>query len=379
MKWNTAWAVSMVVGIGAAACNGERTPQNPLESPVGEVQTAGAPRTVVRIADAFKDNHWINDIAIDGDDLYVATAWDGVYRLPKFGGGITALDETANNTEYSEVATGDGAVIWEAASFDKRDFPTNHLRRVATGDTTASTIYQAALGGASVTGTKDVQIDGSIVYFTEVMNVTDAGAIHRVPTHGGAELPSILPFTLQETAGPYNPTQMPTSWIVKNGGVFLAYCPGDGSCAVERVSADGTQTIATFPGDVAYVRAADETSIYVTNRFYNAAPPNEIPPIPLLKIDQQTGAIVQLTADGSDAWFMLADDQELFFAAFNTGITINAISKQGGDQRIVADLTASHGFSAMAQDDTYLFVLTPVGEGPYQNKVIAIPKHPPAP
>ena len=377
MNRNLAWVVSIVAGVGAGACNGARTPQNPLESPVGEVQTAGAPRTVVRIADAFKDDHWINDIAIDGDDLYVATAWDGVFRLPKFGGGITALDETANNTEYLELATGDGAVFWTAPIFDENDNGTVRLRRVASGGAAVSTINQTALGTVSISGTKNLKVDGSVVYVTEI-NTSDEGAIRRIPTNGGPELPTILPFTLQGP-GPYNQTLMPTSWIAKNGGVFIAYCPGDGSCAVQRVTADGTQTIATFAGDAAFVRAADETSVYVTNTFRNAAAPNSIAPIPLLKVDQQTGAVVQLTPDGSDGWYMLADDQELFFAAFNTGITINAISKQGGDQRIVADLTDLHGISALAQDDTHLFVLTPDGESPYYSKIIAIPKHPPAP
>ena len=79
---------------------------------------------------------------------------------------------------------------------------------------------------------------------------------------------------------------------------------------------------------------------------------------------------VSSTPDCGGAYFLLGDDRELFFVsgAYN----INAISKQGGDQRLVADLTGSHGIWRMAQDDTYLFVLTANSE------VIAISKRTPA-
>ena len=53
-------------------------------------------------------------------------AWSGVYRMPKYGGGITTVDEGAN-VEFDELASGDGAVFWEALTFDSNDFPTTHV------------------------------------------------------------------------------------------------------------------------------------------------------------------------------------------------------------------------------------------------------------
>src|SRR6185369_16947788 len=107
--------------------------QTPLESPLGEIQAAGAPRTVVRISDDMRDQQWMKDIAIVGNDLYVTVAWSGAYRLPKYGGGITALDQ-GPNVQFDEIASGDGAVFWQAFTFDSNDFPTSHIRRVAEGD-----------------------------------------------------------------------------------------------------------------------------------------------------------------------------------------------------------------------------------------------------
>jgi hypothetical protein len=214
-----------------------------------------------------------------------------------------------------------------------------------------------------------VQVDGSTVYLMQVRNITEQGAIHRIPTTGGAELAPILPFTVPG-AGPVV-ISFPTTWILRNGGVFYADSSGGGgSCAIQRVTADGSQTIATVPGDEAYVQYADETSLYVTAMFHVAPPPGRSIPISLLKIDAQSGAAVELTPDCGGAYWLLGDDRELFFVsgAFN----INAISKQGGDQRLVADLTGSHGIWRMAQDDTYLFVLTANSE------VIAIAKGTPA-
>ena len=250
MKRNTAWVVTMVVGLSGGACGGGHNKTNPLESPLGEIQAAGAPQTIVRITEE-SNNDWIKDIAIVDNDLYVAVAWHGIYRLPKYGGGITAIDESGNTTEYSALASGDGAVFWQSAASDSRDFPTTFLRRVATGDTAVSTMHREAIGGFDDSWGRNLQVDGSIVYMTEIANITNAGAIHRFPTAGGAELSSILPFTCPDSAGGYSPTGPPRTWIARNGGLFYSDCPLDsGSCTIQRVSSDGTQTqtIATFAG-----------------------------------------------------------------------------------------------------------------------------------
>src|SRR5205085_1547785 len=99
-------------------------------------------------------------------------------------------------------------------------------------------------------------------------NITNAGAIHRFPTAGGSELSRILPFTWSDSGGRFSPTGPPRTWIARNGSLFYSDCPLDsGSCTIQRVSSDGTQTqtIATFAGTEAYVRAVDDTSIYVPN------------------------------------------------------------------------------------------------------------------
>jgi len=368
MKRNAMWVVPVVVGLGAGACSSARPVETPLESPLGEIQTAGAPRTVVRINEEMRDQQWMKDIAIVGDDLYVTVAWSGAYRVPKYGGGITALEQNTN-VEFDELASGDGAVFWQALSFDSNDFPTTHVRRVADGDLAVSTIYQADLATYGDSRGKNLQVDGSTVYLPQIRNVTDQGAIHRFPTTGGAELAPILPFTLPGP-GPVVVT-FPTTWIVRDGGVIYADCSaGSGACAIQQVAADGTQTIATVPGDEAYVQAADQASLYVTALSHVAPPPDQRIAIPLLKVDPQTGAIVELTPDCGGAYFLLADDRELFYVSGAFAIT--AISKQGGDPRTVADLTDSHGIWRMAQDDTYLFVLTANSE------VVAIPKGTPA-
>src|SRR3954469_8045775 len=298
MKRNTAWVVTMVVGSSVGACGGAGHKTNPLESPLGEIQAAGAPQTVVSITEE-SDNDWIKDIAIVDNDLYVAVAWHGVYRLPKYGGGITALEQSANATEFYELASGDGAVFWEAASFDGNDFPTTSIRRVAKGDTAVSTIHRERIGGLDDGDARNLQVDRSIVFMTEIANITNAGAIHRFPTAGGAELSSILPFTLPGE-GRWSPTGPPRKWIARNGGLFYSDCPRDsGSCTTQRLTADGTQTqtIATFPGTEAYVRAVDDTSIYVPNLIQATDPSRPSEGTPLLKIDQQTGAITELTPD----------------------------------------------------------------------------------
>ncbi len=371
MKRNTAWALSVVVGLGAGACGGASAPRNPLEAPLGEIQTAGAPTTIVRVAGAMESEHWINDIAIDGNDLYVTVAWDGVYRLPKYGGGFTTLDVGGHNTEFGELAAGDGAVFWVATSFDGNDFPTTHLRRVATGDTAVSTVYQAQLGTTTSNLGKNLQVDASVVYLTQVRNVTDDGAIHRIPTGGGAELSSILPFMLQ---GSSPALAISIAWVARNGSVFFADCTADdGTCAIQQARGDGTiSALATITGDGSHVLGADATSIYADSFSVLAPPAGGSQQVLLLKIDQQTGAVVELAPNGAGATNLLADDQELFFYVPGASM-IAAISKQDGVRRTVVELPPdTHGIRQMAQDDTYLFVLTA------ESEVLAVPKRPAA-
>ena len=72
--------------------------------------------------------------------------------------------------------------------------------------------------------------------------------------------------------------------------------------------------LATVAGDDGDVVAADATSIYATTLLHVAPPPGGFQPVPLLKkFDQQTGAIVELAAQGVGVDEMLADDRELFF------------------------------------------------------------------
>ena len=60
MKRNAMWIVTMVAGL--SACGGAKNKPNPLQSPLGEVQTAGAPKIVVRISEQTDDNDWIKDM-----------------------------------------------------------------------------------------------------------------------------------------------------------------------------------------------------------------------------------------------------------------------------------------------------------------------------
>ena len=70
---------------------------------------------------------------------------------------------------------------------------------LAADDVAVSTIYQANLGTYSDSRGKNLQVDESTVYLTQIKNVTNEGAVHRIPTSGGAELASILPV---HAAGP---------------------------------------------------------------------------------------------------------------------------------------------------------------------------------
>ena len=73
---------------------------------------------------------------------------------------------------------------------------------------------------------------------------------------------------------------------------------------------------------------------------------------------------------------MLDGGQELFYVTANVprSNTLEATSKDGGTPRDLATPTSRQTLFRMAQDDTYLFVLT----GDLDSQVLAFPKGTPA-
>jgi hypothetical protein len=347
------WAFSILAGT-AAAC-GAPAPANPLESPLGEIQGAGTPRTVVRVT-GDTTPAWIRDIAVSANDLYVSVPWHGVYRMPKYGGAITPVDE-GSNVAFIELATGSDAVFWEHTTFDKKDFPHARVKRQDFDGGPIATLYEANLGFFDSSETRNLQTDGGIVYVTLVQNITDDGAIHRLPAAGGEPLANILPFNI-EAEHEHSQSLQPI-WVAVAGAAYFTQCADGPACEIWRAAGDEMQDLGPAPPGVSRVTAVDRGEIFLDVQTTEAA---------VWKVDLASGAATRLVSPAAGADRLVVDANEVFFVS--GADSIRAVPRAGGDDRVVADLTGQGTISRLIADDTHIFALVD------QSEVVMIPKQP---
>jgi hypothetical protein len=97
----------------------QSTPQMPLDP--------GQARPVVRSLDGV---HGIDLIAISDDYLFFASDWNGVYRIPKYGGNVDEVEEHRDGI-IRGLAANDREVFWVPVHFGARPEGQLDLRRRA--------------------------------------------------------------------------------------------------------------------------------------------------------------------------------------------------------------------------------------------------------
>ncbi len=89
---------------------------------------AGAP--LVR---TIGPDHLIANMALSDDYLFVTTQWDGIYRLPKYGGAVEAV-ATDPKAQFNALAANARDVFWVEVRFGPKDeLHQKLLRRTAAG------------------------------------------------------------------------------------------------------------------------------------------------------------------------------------------------------------------------------------------------------
>jgi hypothetical protein len=368
---NRMLALALLMPMATACSEAEKESGNPPstepEAIVGYNVTLrppvepGKPYTLISGLDP---EHEIDDLGVSGDYVFFATSGQGVYRLPKYGGQLQAveLDRKAHTVGIAGNAT---EVFWLHDGYEEGDKSVLELRR------------REATGGEVTT----LPIDGYRpvnANFTPTM-LADAGHVYllakdsiRAVSLDGTDRNVIMPFP------PSQGVAVP-DWLASYPEIYASTCglgvPTPGwDCQILRFNVDSGQSLPlTGPLPLAKpydsVEAADESSLFAVKGRN------------LVRIAKADMTVSELYAPGPgesvSSFYMLADATDVYFMTYNgSDERLRSVPKAGGAVRDVGwGPELSYGVWDLAQDNQFIFVLTAVKDPWVEgNAILAYPK-----
>ncbi len=334
------------------------------------VQTPVEPGQPYTLASGVDSNHAIHYIAVSGDYLFFATRWQGVYRLPKYGGDLQVVESDANANTYGLASNGTD-VFWIHGT-DGDD----ELRRRSTSGGEIVTMRDNDFSTMSISSSPNLFADERHVFMLSEAGV-DAlsldGSDHRAlmawPVSPGA--PDATYFS---------------EWVVTYPDIYATLTgPGCSSSAPATSSPCGLlrfdiETGASVPlsGPSPFlqggtVEAADETSLFGFSADHI---------VRIAKSDMaETTVYTPVVGENIVNFYLLADASDLYFESITPdGWKLRSVPKAGGAARDVGwGPELMGGVWGMTQDDGFVFVLTGTRMDSGVNSVLAFPKWPVAP
>jgi hypothetical protein len=348
----------LVLGLtsSAIACSDPSTLQ--IHSHVETQLQPGQSATLVELQD---DRHWFGAIALSENYLFFTVAWAGVYRMPKYGGDIVALEEDPSS-DFGHVVTDGERVYWNHNQFDSRDYVHTEVRSqpVDGGPTTTLTAGDIAIASFSVVAS--LQAAGGYLYWVADSGGGTPGVIERVSARGG---PRETMFSAADiTMLPY--------WIADDSGVYLTTTPvigsSNGGCLVEHISTPGQapEVVRPCPTSDSYVIGSDANLVYLESAqgFW--------------RLSKQDGSVEQIAFDEPVGGVVKLDESN-FYGVTDDPFALTAVSfpKVGGSVTPIADVTGCfiNVVSFMAVDRNYLY-FTCGTDGPSRINVFPRPATP---
>jgi hypothetical protein len=342
-----------------AACSS--SPSSKLDTTTVSPAEAGGVRSLARVR-GFTNNGQppqgtqISMIALSDDYLFMAVRWDGVYRLPKYGGPAEVVDSVPG-ADYLEVAANRSRVFWDHSTYDDHDHADTRLQaRSATGGS-PSTLVEGNFGLYETNVSQPFQADEQNLYYISGNRVgnMDTLQLFAVPVGGGAATP------LRTTPFPGTGE----AYFAVDGEVYFS----NGN-EIDKIAANSTtpQKIADIPGPAQglryVIRAADADNVYAASDHV------------LYAVPRAGGApTAVLTTTGNDyiGWQLTIDAQNIYYVGMDaSGSAVFSVPRTGGTPTKIAggDSQFSGGIDQMLQDEKNLFLLHGYGE------VLMVPKTP---
>jgi hypothetical protein len=348
-RWRFALFVLVVWG-GLAGC----TPRPPpaLGSGIEPGNDGGVGPTVLYFLPGMTVQHSMGALALSQDYVNFTVSTGGVYRIPKYGGEATAIEEDAGSY-YRYIGARADTVAWVRAPYDAQGRSLPPLLKAQTiGQDPMTLLDLAADTPAPVPFIPALQITDTDVFFDD-----GSPTINQIARAGGAATTFALP----------DPAGQP-DWRADESFVYFLAGGSPAGCTLSRLPLGGgaAQALAACPAGRAtsWLVAIDATDVYL-----GAASG-------LWRVPKEGGTPTSIyTPPGTD--FILpglaaVDDHTLYFVRRNpTSRLLTSIAKAGGAASTIWDGVRSGLDDAfqLAQDGPSLYTLNPWG-------ILVFPKTP---
>jgi hypothetical protein len=302
--------------------------------------------------------HSIDELAISEDYLFFSSDWQGVYRLPKYGGSLEAVAEDRKAITRG-LAANARQVFWGPVTFTSEGIAEYRLLRRAAEGGPVTTMLNGNFGRLLVDDAHVVVASPSDGV-PEAISLTD-GSIVKIP----AEAIFLTQLFFQASSSILDGSSL---YVVGCGFTDCGLARGDVTTGAAEMGPllPGLTVGTPFPTTLA---AADDTHLYLydSHRIWR-----------LRKSDYASADIYNAPANAFVQGPLLVDDSAVyFFTGRSGGLQLVALAKDGGSMRVVSDHPwLVHGTWTMVQDGQFLFLAAAPPNGGDANEIWRLAKAP---
>ncbi|HRI52600.1 MAG TPA: hypothetical protein PLW65_20695 [Pseudomonadota bacterium] len=346
--------------LATAAC-GQSSPVERIDSSLKTPLKPGEAYSLARVTD---DKYWISSIAVSDNYLFLATSWQGVYRMPKYGGALTAVEE--DDKAVGRVAANRDTVFWNRTTFGAGDAPHTQVKQQPAAGGATSTLLEGDFGPFATNLYPTLVATGDALYMMRSDKPGDFSVrLDRLLLRDGTK--STL-ASFPDTGGSAIP--WPTAWTLTGDHLYYTLNASLPRTVMDvKISSGSTTPLALDAPISSGFLAADATGLYsdLPGRTYGLAkisPTDGAVRTLHTSPDLQLGSRTATVAIDADNIYLLTHDDKV-------GNQIQAAPKAGGAPTVIGSGSQfQFGVDQFLQDDDNLFVLH---EG---HEVLLLPKKP---
>ena len=346
--------------LATAAC-GQDSPYERIDSSLKTPLKPGEAYSLARITD---DRYWISSIAVSDNYLFLATSWQGVYRLPKYGGALTAVEEDSNAVNL--VTANRDTVFWNRTTFGSGDTPHTQVKQQPAAGGTTSTLLDGDFSLFSTNVYPTLVATGDALYMMRSDHPGDFSLrLDRRSLRDGAQ--STL-ASFPDSGGPM--INWPAAWTVADDHLYFTTYTSPLKTVIDVKTTGGSPTSLALSAPISGAfLAADAAGIYtgLPSPGYGVA-----------KISPADGAVRPLYTNpdlliASYTSAVAVDADNVYFVTYDAkaGNQIQAAPKAGGAPTVIGSGSQFQaGIGQILQDKDNLYVLDAGHE------VLLLPKKP---
>jgi hypothetical protein len=305
----------------------------------------------------------IEDLVVSDDYVFFIAFWQGIYRMPKYGGDVELIEQS-RKANIIALAANHEQVFWQRfAGSDEQSHFDLHLQAIAGGAQRDLSSVRSLSFGRNYSNT--LRADAEHVF------MISQDSVIALPIDGGAPEQFATPELTPDDEVPSSPI-----WVLDYPALFMTRCANsEVDCPLLRTdfTTGVTASVGPIPAGSAAL-AVDEAFVYVTDnkRMWRLAK-SDFSRTQVYESDDQ---------DESLSREMLVDAENVYFMSYgSSGPQLRAVPKAGGVARLIGGGPQLAGGSwKLAQDDAFVFILS----GPIRqtdgnwggNEILAFPKAP---